>query len=172
MVFDFTKSILDSPQLPPDFWFVEWSDSLIETHADVLHHSFRNDLDGTIFTNFRQYKHCRRLIEMLADSPHFLPASTLLIAYGKPDGIFEYVANIQGLKLADDLGAIQNVAVMPEYRRRGIGQALVQGALQGFQRSGVQRVTLEVTSENLTALKLYDRIGFTTFRVYFREVFG
>jgi len=96
----------------------------------------------------------------------------LLIAYGDSNEIFEYVANIQGLKLADDIGAIQNVAVLPEYRRRGIGQALVQGALQGFQRAGVQRVTLEATSDNLTAVNLYDRIGFTTFRVYYREIFG
>ena len=172
MVFDFTKTVLTSPQLPPGFWFVEWSPALVEPHADVLHRSFCNDSDGAIFTTFRQYSHCHRLIEMLADGPHFLPAATLLIAYGNPEDIFEYVANIQGLKLADDVGAIQNVAVLPEYRRRGIGQALVQGALQGFQQAGVKRVTLEATSDNLTAVNLYDRIGFTTFRVYFRECFG
>jgi len=171
MVFDFTKTILAPPQLPPGFWFAEWSASLIEPHADVLHRSFRNDFDGTVFTTFRQYNHCRRLIEMLADSPHFLPEATLLVAYGNPDDIFGYVANIQGLKLADDVGAIQNVAVLPEYRRQGIGQALVHGALQGFQKAGVKRVTLEATADNLTAVNLYDRIGFTTFRVYFREIF-
>ena len=109
---------------------------------------------------------------MLAEHQDFLPEATLLIAYGDPHGIFEYVANIQGLKLSDDVGAIQNVAVLPEYRRRGIGQALVRGALQGFQDAGVRRVTLEVTSDNLSAVSLYNRIGFTTFHVYFREVFS
>ena len=172
MVFDFTKTDLAPLLLPTGFWFVDWSASLIEPHADVLHRSFRNDFDGAVFTNFRQYNHCRRLIETLAGSPHFLPEVTLLIAYGNPDGIFEYVANIQGLKLADDVGAIQNVAVLPEYRRRGLGQAIVQGALRGFHQAGVKRVTLEATSDNLTAVNLYDRIGFTTFRVYHREVFG
>ena len=172
MVFDFTKTVLAPLRLPAGFWFVEWSSSLIEPHADVLHRSFRYDLDGTVFTTFQQYNHCRRLIEMLADSPHFLPEATLLIAYGNPDDFFEYVANIQGLKLADDVGAIQNVAVLPEYRRQGIGRAIVQKALQGFQRAGVKRVTLEATSDNLTAVNLYDRIGFSTFRVYFREIFG
>ena len=172
MVFDFTKTVVASPALPTGFWFVEWSASLIEPHADILHRSFRNDSDGAVFTTFRQYDHCRHLIEMLAGSPHFLPAATLLIAYGDPNDIFEYVAIIQGLKLADDVGAIQNVAVLPEYRRQGIGRAIVLGALQGFQRAGVKRVTLEATSENLTAVNLYHRIGFTTFRVYFKEIFG
>jgi len=177
MVFDFTKTRLAPPLLPQGCRFVEWSPSLIEPHADVLHRSFKDDSDGAVFTTFRQYNHCHRLIETLAGSPVFLPAATLLVAYGDPqgdnsEGIFEYVANIQGLKLSDDVGAIQNVAVLPEYRRRGLGQALVHGALQGFQRAGVKRVTLEATSDNYTAVNLYNRVGFTTFHVYFREIFG
>ena len=172
MVFDFAKTAPVLPQVPPGFFFVPWSDSLIEPHADVLHRSFRNDSDGAVFTTFRQFDHCFRLIEMLSSGPHFLPEATLLIAYGEQHDIFEYVANIQGLKLSDDVGAIQNVAVLPEYRRRGLGQALVQGALHGFQSAGVQRVTLEATTDNVTAVNLYSRIGFTTFRVYDREIFG
>jgi len=172
MVFDFSKTALVAPRLPENFWFAEWSKSLIEPHADILHRSFRHDSDGAVFTTFRQYNHCRHLIEMLADNPLFLPEATLLIGYGKPDDIFEYVANIQGLKLSEEIGSIQNVAVLPEYRRRGIGQALVLGALQGFKQAGVQRVTLEATTENESAVNLYHRIGFTTFRVYYREVFS
>jgi len=171
MVFDFTKTALAVPQLPAGFWFAEWSTSLIEPHADVLHRSFRDDSDGAVFTTFRQYEHCRRLIEMLADNPLFLSEATLLIGCGEPDDLFEYTANIQGLKLSEDIGAIQNVAVLPEYRRRGLGQALVLGALHGFQQAGVLRVTLEATTDNVSAVNLYHRIGFTTFRTYFREVF-
>jgi ribosomal protein S18 acetylase RimI-like enzyme len=107
----------------------------------------------------------------VANSPLFLADATLLIGYGNSKDLFEYVANIQGLKLSDDVGAIQNVAVLPEYRRRGLGMALVQGALQGFQRAGVKRVTLEATTDNVTAVNLYQRLGFTTFHVYQREIF-
>jgi len=171
MVFDFAMTALAPiPQLPEKFWFTQWSKALIEPHADVLHRSFRDDADGAVFTTFREYKQCRRLIEMLAESPMLLPEATLLIAFGDPDGMFEFVANIQGLKLSNDVGAIQNVAVLPEYRRRGIGQTLVLGALHGFQNAGVKRVTLEATAENASAVNLYQRIGFTTFRVYFREI--
>ncbi|MDR0520465.1 MAG: GNAT family N-acetyltransferase [Planctomycetaceae bacterium] len=171
MVFDFARTPAAEPQLPAGFFFVNWSPSLVDPHADVLHRSFRNDLDGTVFTTFRQYGHCRRLIELVSVNPHFLPAATLLIARNGADQKQEYVANIQGLKLSAEIGAIQNVAVLPEYRRQGIGQALVQGALQGFRQAGVCRVTLEATADNFPAAKLYHRIGFTTFRTYFREIF-
>jgi ribosomal protein S18 acetylase RimI-like enzyme len=172
MVFDFTKTPFFPPQLSQGFWFVDWSMPLLDPHADVLHRSFRNDSDGAVFTTFRQYHHCRNLMDVVSRSPAFLPEATLLIAYGDPLGLFEYVANIQGLKLSDEIGAIQNVAVLPEYRLRGLGQALVRGALQGFQGAGIRRVTLEATADNLPAAKLYHRIGFTTFRTYFREIFG
>ena len=172
MVFDFAKTRLAEPRLPEGFWTVDWSNALIGPHADVLHRSFRDDSDGAVFTTFRQYEHCQSLIEMLSDNPMFLPAATLLIAYGHPDEMFVYVANIQGLKLSSDVGAIQNVAVLPEYRRQGLGQALVLKALQGFKQTGVHRVTLEATTDNISAVNLYHRIGFTTFRVYFREIFG
>ena len=171
MVFDFAKTHLALPDLQPGFWFADWSNALIEPHADVLHRSFRDDSDGAVFTTFREYGLCRLLIETIAESHLFLPDATLLIAAGNPDGIFEYVANIQGLKLSDDIGAIQNVAVLPEYRRQGLAKNLVLRALQGFQHAGIQRVSLEVTAENLPAVKLYEQIGFTTFNTYFKEVF-
>ena len=171
MVFDFATTPIPPSHLPPEFWFVEWSADIVEPHADVLHRSFRDDMDGAVFTSFRQYNNCLRLIELLADSPAFLPEATLLAAHGDPEGVFEYVANIQGLKMSDEVGMIQNVAVLPEYRRRGIGQALVQEALRGFSKAKVDRVTLEATAENLTAVNLYRRIGFTTFHVYLREIF-
>jgi ribosomal protein S18 acetylase RimI-like enzyme len=172
MVFDFSKTVYSPPILPLGFWFVSWSPTLVDPHADVLHRSFRNDSDGAVFTTFRQYSHCQQLIETVSHNPTFLPSATLLIAYGDRQGLFEYVANIQGLKLSDEVGAIQNVAVLPDYRRQGIGQALVRGALWGFKQAGVNRVTLEATADNLPAAKLYRRIGFTTFRVYFREIFS
>ena len=171
MVFDFDKTHLTPPVLPTGFWFADWSNVLIEAHAEVLHRSFRDDSDGAVFPTFRQYGLCRLLIETIAESHLFLPKATLLIAFGNPEGMFEYVANIQGLKLSDEIGAIQNVAVLPEYRRRGLATTLVLQALQGFRESGIQRVSLEVTTENHPAVCLYEQIGFTTFNTYFKEVF-
>ncbi|GHT40141.1 N-acetyltransferase [Planctomycetales bacterium] len=171
MVFDFRKTAFPAPVLPAGFWFVPWNKDLTEAHGDILHRSFKDDLDGSVFTTFRQINHCVNLIAMVANGNSFLSPATLLIAYGDPDGLFEYVANIQGLKLSAEIGAVQNVGVLPEYRKRGIGQALVCGALIAFKKAGVQKVTLEATADNLSAMKLYHRIGFTTYRTYFREIF-
>jgi len=67
-------------------------------------------------------------------------------------------------------GAIQNVGVVPEYRGRGLGRALVLQCLAGFQAAGVPRVYLEVTACNLPAVQLYRSIGFCLARTTYRAV--
>ena len=171
MVFDFTETPLQPLRLQPGYWLAPWASNLLEAHADVKHRGFRNDSDAEIFPTFRSYERCLCLMEAISGSSSFLPEATVLIAFGENGDLFEYVAAIQGMQHSKEVGAIQNVAVLPDYRRRGIGRALVLGSLHGFRKSGVRRVTLEVTADNIPAVRLYEGLGFRTFKVYFREIF-
>lgn len=55
---------------------------------------------------------------------------------------------------------MDNLAVFPDYRRQGVGRALVQ-ALVGFaQENGGVFLTLEVRPSNAYALALYGGLGF------------
>ena len=55
---------------------------------------------------------------------------------------------------------INNVAVRPQFRGRGIGTALMQHVLSEGARLGARRATLEVRSSNADARRLYERLGF------------
>jgi len=55
---------------------------------------------------------------------------------------------------------INNVAVRAEYRRRGIGAALLDRVLQEACRRKANTVLLEVRSANLAAQALYEKSGF------------
>jgi ribosomal-protein-alanine N-acetyltransferase len=57
-------------------------------------------------------------------------------------------------------GEILNLAVKPEFRRRGLGQALVNVVLEGFHRDGVTQVFLEVRESNHAAISFYELLGF------------
>ena len=52
------------------------------------------------------------------------------------------------------------MGVVPEYRRRGIGKALLSAALSSAKEKGFERVELEVFASNSAALALYDQFGF------------
>lgn len=55
---------------------------------------------------------------------------------------------------------INNVAVRPEYRRRGIGAALLNRIIHEARRRKANAAFLEVRSANLAAQALYEKSGF------------
>lgn len=55
---------------------------------------------------------------------------------------------------------IAGLGVDPEHARRGIGQALVEGAKSTARERGARRLTLRVLGPNTGARALYERCGF------------
>ena len=55
---------------------------------------------------------------------------------------------------------INNLAIRPRYRGRGIGMALMQRVIEEARALGAPRATLEVRASNTAALRLYERLGF------------
>ena len=64
------------------------------------------------------------------------------------------------MKLAHnaDIGAVY---VREAFRRRGVGEALMQSAMEYLRSTGALYATLTVTAENDAARRLYARFGFT-----------
>ena len=56
---------------------------------------------------------------------------------------------------------LNNLAVLPEFRRNGVGSLLLDFALKEGVRLGARRATLEVRRSNDAARLLYERFGFT-----------
>ena len=57
-------------------------------------------------------------------------------------------------------GQIYNIAIAPEFRRAGIGEALLQHLVDKAEADGCSLVTLEVRSGNAPAMELYRKMGF------------
>jgi ribosomal-protein-alanine N-acetyltransferase len=61
---------------------------------------------------------------------------------------------------AGDQIHVNNFAVHPDLRHRGLGRQLLERVLREADRMGAVRVTLEVRRSNLAAQRLYERAGF------------
>lgn len=59
-----------------------------------------------------------------------------------------------------DEGGIDNIAVLPEYRRRGVADLLLLNAVARSRRMGLVTLTLEVRAANTPAIRLYEKHGF------------
>ena len=84
-------------------------------------------------------------------------ARTLMNDVGRED---ERVAGFIAARLAAHELHINNVAVRPRYRRRGIGGALLAAVVERARERGAQRGFLEVRASNMAAQHLYARHGF------------
>ncbi|HTM04855.1 MAG TPA: ribosomal protein S18-alanine N-acetyltransferase [Vicinamibacterales bacterium] len=71
-----------------------------------------------------------------------------------------HVAGFCAFWLVFDEIHINNIAMLPAYRGRGIGRALLEHVLAEARTLGATRATLEVRASNTGALKLYSELGF------------
>jgi len=60
---------------------------------------------------------------------------------------------------------LNNLAVLPEWRGRGFGWALLSATVDDARAHGVVRALLEVRRSNIVAQSLYARAGFDVVRV-------
>ncbi len=73
----------------------------------------------------------------------------------------EYGASNFDLRRLVRKGHIVSIAVLPGFRRRGIGTALLKEALRNLrERYGCEEVYLEVRVSNEPAIRLYEKLGF------------
>ena len=61
-----------------------------------------------------------------------------------------------------DEAHITNVAVLPEYRKQGIGEKMMREILRIAKEHGAVAMTLEVRPSNAPALALYHKFGFVS----------
>lgn len=82
------------------------------------------------------------------------------------------VVGYVGIWIIFDEGHITNLAVHPEYRRRGIARLLLRELVSLARQRGVTRLTLEVRRSNHGAQQLYAQEGFVATGVrhrYYRD---
>ena len=64
------------------------------------------------------------------------------------------------LKVSQPFGRLNNLYVLPEYRRKGIGTRLVNECLKKMKDSSVKTIRLNVVKDNQPAINLYEKLGF------------
>ena len=55
---------------------------------------------------------------------------------------------------------MMNIAVHPEYRRRGVAEKLILALVEGLKGMESHCLTLEVRASNVPAIALYEKLGF------------
>lgn len=94
----------------------------------------------------------RQLLETMED-----PKGVLYVAVQDDDG---QVLGYAGLHNIVGEGYVDNIAVFPQFRGQGIGEALTRALIEYMRCAALEFLTLEVRASNLPAISLYEKLGF------------
>ncbi|MBE6704208.1 MAG: ribosomal-protein-alanine N-acetyltransferase [Ruminococcaceae bacterium] len=95
----------------------------------------------------------RRSLEELLDCEY----AVYFVAKDEESGT---VAGYAGMYVSLDVGNINNVGVLPQFRRCGIGKRLMNELCSYCKNNSITLLTLEVRESNLPAIGLYESLGF------------
>ncbi len=101
-----------------------------------------------------------RLVPALRDHPTALVL--LAIEQAHPVGVAVCFLGFSTFQ-AQPLLNIHDLAVLPEWRSKGVGRALLRAAEHRARQRGCCKLTLEVQDSNDPALRLYESFGFSNF---------
>ena len=72
----------------------------------------------------------------------------------------DQVVGYIGSQSSYDETDVMNVAVHPDWRRRGIAESLIENLIRELKNRGSHALLLEVRASNAPAIALYEKLGF------------
>lgn len=150
----------ESPEVPADYRLAPWNIRELDAAAAIVFTANRDTLDARLYASFfgTSPQYCRRgLLSILAGKYGPIhPQATLCAFEGK---------ELVGLNLiisnSSVLASIIEISVTPAHQGKGLGRALMIGSLRALKAHHCERVELAVTESNLTAIHLYESLGFS-----------
>ena len=155
-----------SRKLSGEFELRRWSDQDYQAAATVITGSYRNHIDSEINDQYRTVTGSLRFLNNIVRFPGCgqFDGESSFVAYHKPSRT--PVGLILCSQVKHDVGHITQVCVLPEYRGKGIGEALLAANMQDLQRRAFLMLSLTVTEANRGAVDLYKHLGYSVERVF------
>ncbi len=149
-----------------DVEIVPWERQHDHQAARLLFEVYRNHVDAKINDHYKSLEGSTRLVENIVrhwGCGENLPGASL-VAIHRPT---QKTAAILAMTAVRSWTAhIPQIAVAPEFQGLGLGTAMMELSFRRLAKRGYKEVTLTVTDRNSGAVRLYERMGFETFRTF------
>lgn len=151
-------------KLPSTIAIIPWTHAWQEATGRLIAAAYQNHVDSHINDQYRSAIGARRFLTNIVQYPgcgtFFAPAS-----YAATDSNTLCGASLASL-VSDDVGHITQVCVAPSYQGTGLGYELMRRSMESLAKHGCRAVSLTVTAENESALRLYYNMGFVKRRTF------
>jgi len=166
MNFEMARHEQTTPLISPEFEIRPWSEDQYQASAAVITAAYRGHVDSEINDQYRTLTGSLRFLNNIVR----FPGCGTFDAHGSFMVFLRRTRTLIGLILCSqvraDVGHITQVCVLPEFRSSGMGVALLAATTRSLRERNFRAISLTVTQANDRAIKLYERIGFDSVRVF------
>jgi ribosomal protein S18 acetylase RimI-like enzyme len=153
------------PRSPAGAAVTPWVLAKQDESARLVAAAYRGHIDSDINDQYRSAEGARRFLNNIIQYPGcgtFFPPA----AYAAVDGRGALCGISLASLIASDTGHITQICVAPSHQGAAVGYAMLRSSLLALVAHGCQRISLTVTSANLDAIRLYQRMGFVDRREF------
>jgi ribosomal protein S18 acetylase RimI-like enzyme len=143
-----------------------WNDRYFDPCAKLIYLAYANHVDGEINDQYRSrggaLKFLKNII-LLPGCGQFVPGASFVL---HEPGSDELVAAVLTSEVSPGVGHTTQICVLPGFQGHGLGRMLMQTSADALRSLKFRELTLTVTSENRTAVQLYEKLGFHTIKSF------
>jgi ribosomal protein S18 acetylase RimI-like enzyme len=156
-----------APELPPGralghYDFEPWREENNDEASCLISLAYHGHVDSTINDQYRTTPGAKRFLNNIVQYPgcgvFHRPASLTAWSGGRLVGLC--LASM----VADGVGHITQICVLPELQGSGVGYEMLRRSLLELRDAGCESVSLTVTAANHNAVTLYQSMGFRAVR--------
>jgi ribosomal protein S18 acetylase RimI-like enzyme len=166
MLFDLQKSSPARAGGSASMRLDRWNDRFFDPCAKLIYLCYTDHVDGEINDQYRSrggaLKFLKNII-LLPGCGQFVPGASFVL---RQPGSDELMAAVLTSEVASGVGHTTQICVLPGYQGHGLGRMLMQSSAEALRSMKFRELTLTVTSENRSAVQLYEKLGFTTIRSF------
>jgi ribosomal protein S18 acetylase RimI-like enzyme len=166
MLFDLQKPSEGRPGASAGMRLDRWNDRFFEPCAKLIYLSYTDHVDGEINDQYRSRAGALKFLKniiLLPGCGQFISGASFVLRQAGSD---ELVAAVLTSEVSPGVGHTTQICVLPGYQGHGLGRMLMQTSSEALRAMKFRELTLTVTSENRSAVQLYETLGFSTIRTF------
>lgn len=166
MLLDLQHSTSARPGASAGMRLDRWTDRYFEPCARLIYLAYANHIDGEINDQYRSRAGALRFLKniiLLPGCGQFVAGASFVL---RQPGSDDLVAAVLTSEVSPGVGHTTQICVLPGYQGHGLGRMLMQTSAEALRAMKFRELTLTVTAQNLSAVRLYEKLNFTTIRTF------
>lgn len=154
------------PPPAPSLRLGRWHDRYFESCARLIFLAYADHVDGEINDQYRSRAGALRFLKniiLLPGCGQFIPGASFVL---HEPGSEELIGAVLTSEVSPGVGHTTQICVQPGYQGNGTGRMLMLQSAEALRAMKFKELTLTVTSENHTAVRLYEKLGFRTIKSF------